>query len=1073
MRIIESDSQAKHLQEWRGSGVDEEIFHLNARSLYGTTPYEYLLYSPKISRRNDGRLRDRDLKKYQHIELGGWWCSGVDPLNNYAQMMWGCFKPDHPRRDRQKIHKFIKYEHPFREETRAFFLLVPNRIWVKVSLRCGIPITEEDLQHPGGFWHWVWRHNVPVTIVEGVKKAGALLTAGYAAIAIPGVNAGYRTPQDEYGTAIGKPSLIPDLKHFATQGRLVNICFDQDNKPETVQRVRTAISRMGRLLVNEGCSLRVIDLPLGAEKGVDDFILAHGQPAFDALYNTAVALELWEIKLFTLLTYPPSIALNQRFLGQLLVPEGEKLIILKAPKGTGKTEWLATEVAKAHDLGRRVLIITHRIQLGEALCNRFGVNYVTEVHTSETGTLLGYGVCVDSLHQESQARFNPNDWSNDVIIIDECDQVFWHLLNSGTEVQKRRVSVLKNLKQLVQNVLGSSQGKIYLSSADVSDTDVKYVLSLAGEYRVNPFVIVNNYRHIAGNCYNYSGSNPKNLIAALDKAIAKGGHHLLCCSAQKAKSKWGTQALEERFRRKFPHLRILRIDSESVADPSHAAFGCIAHLNEILTQYDLVIASPSLETGVSIDIRGHFDGVWGIFQGVQPVNSVRQMLARVRETVDRHIWIREWGMSVVGNGSTTIGGLLRSQHVATQANIALLSAADNDDYSFVDQNFQPESLQTWGKRGSVINVEMRRYRESVLAGLVEDGYTIIDADDADDDDSGAVIESVKAASVELYAAECQAIADSDELSGTELKKLQDKRAKTKTERHQQRKAELSRRYEIDVTPELVEKDDNGWYPQLRMHYYLTLGREFLTNRDAKRAKAQLEAGENSVWKPDFNKGQLLSAVLLLENLNLLQFLTPDVQLRGSDEKLVEFKALAVQHRHVIKNYLNVSISEKHTPIAIAQKLLAKIDLKLDYVGRLGKRENRECVYQFVAPDDQRNSIFGQWLNRDEALQSELVSVMNNISTTTPVTDTTPIDIPQTVTQVENPIAQGWKGLKLKLQQGLDSAGQFYQQLVSTIGSAVGVADGEPYWNGYLEQWQVWVNFAHGCKSVVCDWLEAV
>ncbi|QFS49593.1 DUF3854 domain-containing protein [Nostoc sphaeroides] len=503
MRIIESDSQALHLQEWLSSGVDEEIIALNVRSLSGSLPYEYLLYSPKISRRNDGRLRDRDLKKYQHIELGGWWCNGIDPLNNYAQMMWGCFKPDHPRRDRQKIHKFIKYEHPYRDETRAFFLLVPNRIWVKVSNRSGIPITEEDLQHPGGFWHWVWRHNVPVTIVEGVKKAGALLTAGYAAIAIPGVNAGYRTPHDEYGNAIGKPFLIPDLKHFATQGRQVNICFDQDNKPETVQRVRTAISRMGRLLVNEGCSLRVIDLPFGQEKGVDDFIVAHGQPAFDALYNTAVALELWEIKLFTLLTYPPAIALNQRFLGQLLVPEGEKLIILKAPKGTGKTEWLATEVAKAHDQERRVLIITHRIQLGEALCNRFGVNYVTEVRTNETGTLLGYGVCVDSLHQESQARFNPNDWSNDVIIIDECDQVFWHLLNSVTEVQKRRVSVLKNLKQLVQNVLGSSQGKIYLSSADVSDTDVKYVLSLAGEYRVNPFVIVNNYRHVAGNCYNY------------------------------------------------------------------------------------------------------------------------------------------------------------------------------------------------------------------------------------------------------------------------------------------------------------------------------------------------------------------------------------------------------------------------------------------------------------------------------------------------------------------------------------------------------------------------------------------
>ncbi len=211
-------------------------------------------------------------------------------------------------------------------------------------------------------------------------------------------------------------------------------------------------------------------------------------------------------------------------------------------------------------------------------------------------------------------------------------------------------------------------------------------------------------------------------------------------------------------------------------------------------------------------------------------------------------------------------------------------------------------------------------------------------------------------------------------------------------------------------------------------------------------------------------------MLLLENLNLLQFLKPDVQLRGSDEKMLEFKALAVQHRHVIKNYLNVSISERHTPIAIAQKLLAKIDLKLNYVGRLGKRENRECVYQFVAPDDQRHSIFGQWFNRDELFLSESVSVTNNIELQTQVIDTTSQILEEVVS---SPQGQAWKGLKLKLQQGLDSISSSYSELISKVGEAVGVADGEPYWNGYLGQWQVWVNFAHGCKSVVCDWLVAV
>ncbi|WP_265276771.1 plasmid replication protein, CyRepA1 family [Nostoc sp. KVJ3] len=800
---------------------------------------------------------------------------------------------------------------------------------------------------------------------------------------------------------IGKPLLIPDLAHFATSGRFVNICFDHDTKPETVQRVRTAITRMGRLLINSGCQLRVIDLP-GTEKGVDDFVVAQGCDAFHALYNTAETLELWEIKLFTLLTYPPAIALNQRFLSGLIAPEGEKLIVLKAPKGTGKTEWLSSEVAKAHDQGRKVLIITHRIQLGEALCDRFGVDYVSEIKTSDTGGLLGYGVCVDSLHKDSQARFNPNDWSNDVIIIDECDQVFWHLLHSTTDVAKRRVAILRNFKQLVQNILGSEHGKIYLSSADASDTDIKYILSLAGEYKVNPFVIVNNYQPVSGKCYNYSGSNPKNLIAALDKAIAKGGHHLLCCSAQKAKSKWGTQALEQRFKQKFPHLRILRIDSHSVLDPKHGAFECIAHLNEILTQYDLVIASPSLETGVSIDIRGHFSSVWGIFQGVQPVDSVRQMLARLRETVDRHIWVSQYGMGTVGNGSTSMGGLLRSQDIATQANIALLSASDNDDYSFIDQNFQPESLQTWAKRGAVINVEMRRYREFVLKGLESDGYTLIDADDSDPDETKEVVKEVKAASKELYRSECLGVSKSEDVSDDELKKLQEKRVKTKEERYQQRKGELSRRYEVEATPELVEKDDNGWYPQLRLHYYLTVGREFLTSRDSKRAKAQAEAGENAIWKPDFNKGQMLSSVLFLESLNLLQLLTPGEKLRGSDQRMQKFKAIALQHRFLIKNYLNVTISEKLTSIAIAQKLLDKIDLRLSYIGRLGPRGKRECVYKFVTPNDGRDCIFKQWLSR------ELVSVSSNINVPTPITDTTSLPSNEDMGGQENPTDSWWQ-----------------------------------------------------------------
>lgn len=132
-----------------------------------------------------------------------------------------------------------------------------------------------------------------------------------------------------------------------------------------------------------------------------------------------------------------------------------------------------------------------------------------------------------------------------------------------------------------------------------------------------------------------------------------------------------------------------------------------------------------------------------------------------------------------------------------------------------------------------------------MRGLVADGYTVIDADD--DEDNGGIFQEVKAASNELYADERRAIAASEDITDAQLKKLQNQRAKTPAERHQQRKAELSRRYEVEVTPDFVEKDDDGCYPQLRLHYYLTLGRQFLTKRDSKRAKAQAEVGENAIW----------------------------------------------------------------------------------------------------------------------------------------------------------------------------------------------------------------------------------
>ncbi len=128
-----------HWHEWVNlSAIDPLLTFLNVVSLVGLTTYEYLLYGlPNSERRNDGRLRDIWLNRYGHLESGGWWVSGLDPLNNWQPMLWGRFKSDNPRLCRKK-NKSIKYESPPKVANRLTYFDVPSHIWDKVASRYNI-----------------------------------------------------------------------------------------------------------------------------------------------------------------------------------------------------------------------------------------------------------------------------------------------------------------------------------------------------------------------------------------------------------------------------------------------------------------------------------------------------------------------------------------------------------------------------------------------------------------------------------------------------------------------------------------------------------------------------------------------------------------------------------------------------------------------------------------------------------------------------------------------------------------------------------------------------------------------
>jgi hypothetical protein len=1043
-QLLNQLTSAEYQELHQESGIHPDIIKLNFFHLDGNNALDRLFISDKLKRINTGAVSYSILKRYRHVEEGGWWVSGVDVLNKYSDDLWGQFKPLQPRLSADK-GKLIKYEAPPKHPTGIIALKVSQLLWQKVVELNNIPLVLSSREHNGhqkiSFWSWVVNNpQVPLIIAEGAKKAAALISLGYAAIALPGVFNGYRQPKDEFGRKTGLAKLIPQLQVFAQAGRTVYFAFDRDTKASTIVNVNTAIAKTGKLFAKAGVDVKVISWSQQA-KGVDDLIVQQGAEAFHQAYEGALSLETWLVQTSVQLTYQPNIQVNKRYLGSLAdtdkhlvadtlstdntltIPNTAKLIALKSPKNTGKTHLIEQIVQKATIEGKWVLLLTHRIQLGEALCQRVGLPYLTEIKTVEYGTVLGYGLCIDSLHPNSGARFNADNWSDGIVIIDEAEQVIWHLLNSAT-CASERVEILAQFKTLIQNNL-SGDGQVYLADADLSDVSIDYIRGLAG-FHVEPFVVVNDWqppKQQRWTIHNYEDKNPARLVRDLTCHIGAGGRPFISCSAQKLKSKWGTQNLESYLKLEFPDKKILRIDSETVADPNHPAYGCIAHLNEILPNYDIAIASPSIETGVSIECErtdkcysevpiafslllqgigsslgkikqvSHFDSVWAIAQGVQAADSIRQVLARVRSSVPRYLWAAKRGFykCMVGNGATVKKALIASTRNKASTNIRFLQAADASLSDLdLDPNFQPESLNTWARRGCYLNLTMQNYRSSIVNGLIAEGHFVTSPPKTQAEDHIPTTEvetQLKEVAETKYQAECTKVADAPILTDAQYQKLKDKRAKTKEERWSERKGSLLKRYgtDISITPELVAKDDEGWYGKILSHYYLTVGRQYLIDRDSRQLKAMSLTSsaiachtKNRLWLPDFNRSLLSTSLRLLETL-IVGVLKPGIEYRGSDPNLQLIAELALANKRELKTFLGLTIVESDTPIKIVQKLLSLLGVTLTCIGRLGSRTKRERVYIFESPNDGREEIFATWLERDSASIPTEFAINSNLA----------------------------------------------------------------------------------------------
>ena len=454
-----------------------------------------------------------------------------------------------------------------------------------------------------------------------------------------------------------------------------------------------------------------------------------------------------------------------------------------------------------------MLNIVHRVQLAQVIADRTDILSIYEVAAQSGEQQLlkevevkanGMSLCVHSCHPDSQAQFKADDWSDAIVNLDEATQMFWELLNSSLLTGKR-VPILKELQALFTAILSpDTEGRLFLLDADLDALTLDGIRGIAGQPDLKPWIAVSPYQ--AGSYHAHMHHKPEQWLMQAEHDLRNGLKLLVITDSQRDKGDMSSTALEHRWTKLFPDLRILRVDASSLSEKGHPAFGCIQNANVVFAQYDVVICSPSVETGISLDLKGHFNKVYGCFKGVLAENSVRQSLARLREPVDRVIYAATCGLGTISGGDTYWKALIENVSDKASAIVADLVKASIDD---LGGTFLPSALELWAKYAARHNAGMSAYRETLMAQLRAEGHTVTEEDDPDADTKEAINELKRETQSDKHqrlvtrgTATCQAEPISDEVYEQRSKS---NAPKTETQKREMSRKTLAQRYGTEPT----------------------------------------------------------------------------------------------------------------------------------------------------------------------------------------------------------------------------------------------------------------------------------
>jgi hypothetical protein len=483
------------------------------------------------------------------------------------------------------------------------------------------------------------------------------------------------------------------------------------------------------------------------------------------------------------------------------IPLRPGVTYIRSPKGSGKTERLASVVNELKANGKKVLLVGHRRLLLNNLAKRLGIpSYLKSKAADGIDDSGCLAVSLESLPRYIQPYLHKFD----AVIIDESEQVVSHFISKTMATM--RMASRATLEHLVQRA-----EYLICADADIGLLTSGLVYTMRGVSHPDCLVL-NRYRR--GETTSSEEGSIRDITlygddaALMDTLKRDFGEGKKCFVATNSKRQ--AERICAVLKGQNPDKEVLLI-TKSTSSLTKTKRFTNNPADESL-QYDAVVCSPALSTGVDItfpDASVVFDGVYGFFRdGITTHFEVDQQLSRVRNPGKVCVWVSPVRTYWETDASVIAYEMVRNRDLTEQ----IVGFTDEGEPRYADDAVLELIAWILSHRRASLN----DLRALFISLRQANGWAVHHIETAGQTRLRGI-----AHDAEMIGLICSA-RDLDRTSYDMLNsKVKSSRGVDVNTLAMVRRYELKKRYGVDhVSPELVELDDEGTFYEKFRHLKL-------------------------------------------------------------------------------------------------------------------------------------------------------------------------------------------------------------------------------------------------------------